>query len=292
MFDAYDDIDDFDDLFEPDEYQREHTCGHCGDACECDEGQAQASAPQQEEAPAPKPAVKRAVADVIAAVPGAQKVLMSTMEACREPLTPSELDDLMNQLMRCNRNVFRPVELRGLLEKYGAIAYTPSEEEEAAREAEEFRAAQREAGFEVEEEEPEYEVDAEGNLVIKKPAEGTWSLTEEGAAYLDSDPLGAYTSALLAKDAVYAPVYIELLSMLEREACSKRDLDAVIDKHPLVQKPRLYSGYFLSVLEKADAVEWRDAWYITERGLSVLDSLRAFENEMQLEEELACEGRA
>ena len=74
---------------------------------------------------------------------------------------------------------------RQLLERYGALAYEPSEEEQAAQ-------AALETG-----EEPELAVDEDGNFVTTAPAEGVWAITEAGVAYLDSDPIGAKAQACL-----------------------------------------------------------------------------------------------
>lgn len=202
------------------------------------------------------------VEEVFKAAPGCQKVLMVALEACRAPRTPGELDSIMGDVLRCNRSVYRPVELRALLERYGALAYEPSEEERAARDV-------CDAG-----EDPKVPVDENGNLVAIEPAEGTWSLTEAGAAYLDADPIGENVRALLAKDVVYLPVYRSLLELAAEGPCAKSAIDAMIDPHPLVQSPRLFAGYFLGELERVDAMEWADAWRITSRGRELLEALR------------------
>ncbi|CVH78411.1 hypothetical protein BN3658_01500 [Coriobacteriaceae bacterium CHKCI002] len=214
---------------------------------------------------------ERRVEEVFRATPGNQKVLMETMEACRVPRTPSELDELMGEVLRSNRSVYGPVELRALLERYGALAYEPSEEERAAQQA-----ACQDEGCEP-------PLDDDGNLVVADPAEGTWSLTEAGAAFLDGDPMGARTRELMAKDAAYVPVYRELLAFVSQRPRSKSDIDQVIDAHPLVQNPRLFSGYFLGELERIDAMEWDGAWRITKRGSALLADLSA-----DGEDEAAC----
>ena len=207
------------------------------------------------------------VEEVFKAAPGCQKVLMAALEACRTPRTPSELDSSMDEVLRCNRSVYRPAELRALLERYGALAYEPSEEEQAAQ-------AALETGGE-----PELVVDEDGNFVTTAPTEGVWAITEAGAAYLDSDPIGAKAQALLAKDAVYLPVYRALLEFAAECPRDKSAIDAVIDPHPLVQNPRLFAGYFLGELERIDAMEWADAWHVTERGLDLLEALRDGEDD-------------
>ena len=207
------------------------------------------------------------VEEVFKAAPGCQKVLMTALKACRTPRTPSELDSIMDEVLRCNRSVYRPAELRALLERYGALAYEPSEEEQAAQ-------AALETG-----EEPELAADEDGNFVTTAPAEGVWAITEAGVAYLDSDPIGAKAQALLAKDAVYLPVYRALLEFAAECPRDKSAIDAVIDPHPLVQNPRLFAGYFLGELERIDAMEWADAWHVTERGLDLLEALRDGEDD-------------
>lgn len=203
------------------------------------------------------------VEDVFKAAPGNQKVLLETMEACRQPRTPSELDAVMDRVLNANRSVYRPVELRALLEQFGALVYEPSEEEQAVR-------AAREA-----DEEFQPAVDEDGNLVIVVPAEGTWRLTEAGEAYLAEDPVGEYAQSLFVKDAVYLPVYRSLLEFAVDRPREKAEIDALVDPHPLVQNPRLFSGYFLGELEKADVMEWSGAWQLTRRGCDVLALFRA-----------------
>ena len=51
-----------------------------------------------------------------------------------------------------------------------------------------------------------------------------------------------------------------------------------VDDDPLVQKPRFYAGHFLERLERADAVQWRDAWCITQIGRESLEQLEDVED--------------
>lgn len=210
-----------------------------------------------------KPSQESQVAAVFAAAPGNQRVLLAAMEACREPRTPDELDELMGALLSKNRSVFGPVELRALLEKYGALVYQKSNEEVAADQA-------RERG-----EETDLATDADGNLVVATPAPGRWVLTEEGRAFVDSDPQGSYALELLEREGYYAPVYLRLLEFVAEEPRGKPQIDHVIDADPLLQEPRMFAGHFVGELEKAGALEWDDAWAITEVGEALLRDLRA-----------------
>ena len=191
---------------------------------------------------------------------------MAALEACRTPRTPSELDSIMDEVLRCNRSVYRPAELRALLERYGALAYEPSEEEQAAQ-------AALETGGE-----PELVVDEDGNFVTTAPTEGVWAITEAGAAYLDSDPIARRRRRCWPRTRstcrCIAPCWSSPPNATRQSA-----IDAVIDPHPLVQNPRLFAGYFLGELERIDAMEWADAWHVTERGLDLLEALRDGEDD-------------
>ena len=209
------------------------------------------------------------VAAAFAAAPGTQRVLLATLEACREPRTATELDEIMGAVLSTNRSVFGPVELRALLERHGALAYQKSAEELAVEEAERQRATALERGEEV----PDPAVDEDGNLVVAHPAPGHWVLTEAGRAYVDSDPVATYALELLQREGYYLPVYQELLAFVAEEPRTKPQIDQVIDGHPLLQEPRMFAGHFVGELEKAGALEWNDVWTLTAVGQALLDDL-------------------
>lgn len=202
----------------------------------------------------------RRVEAVFGAAPGTQRVLLAAMEACRaKPCTAAELDGAMGTVLSANRSVFGPVELRAILERYGALAYEKSEAELAAEAAGEQGPA----------------VDAEGNLVVAVPEPGCWVLTDAGRVYLDADPQGTYALALLEREGYYQEVYRELLAFVGEEPRTKPQIDACIDGHPLLQEPRMFSGHFVGELEKAGALEWNDAWVLTGVGQALLNDLSA-----------------
>lgn len=200
------------------------------------------------------------VARAFDAAPGTQRVLMAALEACREgPRTAEELDEVMGAVLSSNRSVFGPVELRAILERYGALDYRKSEAELAAEE---------DAGRQP-------AVDDAGNLVVDVPESGRWALTDAGRAYLEGDPQGSYALGLLEREGYYLPVYRELLAFVGEEPRTKPQIDARIDGHPLLQEPRMFSGHFVGELEKAGALEWNDAWVLTQVGQALLDDLSA-----------------
>lgn len=212
-------------------------------------------------------AARARIEEMFSIAPGNQKVFMDTMEACREPQTPRELDELMGAVLSTNRSVFAPPELRAIMERHGVLSYEPSEEEKAAIERAEQAAA---AG----EEEP-VEIDEEGFLVIRVPEQGTWSLTDAAIDYLGADPLGTYVEELFVQDERYRGVYRRLLEMLAEGPCDRETINRAIDPLPELQIPRVYAGYFTGEMEKAGAITWTGAWEITDWGRQVLDRLVA-----------------
>lgn len=202
----------------------------------------------------------RRVEGAFGAAPGTQRVLLAAMEACRErPRTAAELDEVMEAVLSANRSVFGPVELRAILERYGALVYEKSEGE---------LAAEAEAGRDP-------AVDVEGNLVVTVPDPGCWVLTKAGRAYLEADPQGSYALDLLQREGYYQAVYRELLAFVGEEPRTKPQIDGRIDGHPLLQEPRMFSGHFVGELEKAGALEWNDAWTLTDIGRALLNDLNA-----------------
>lgn len=197
---------------------------------------------------------------VFAAAPGNRRVLMATMEACRKPRLATELDKAMGEILATNRSVFGPVELRSLLERYGALAYEKSPEELAAGDA-------RERGEDI------AAADADGNLTVHVPAPGHWVLTDAGRAYIDGDPQGSYALDLLEREGYYAPVYLRLLEFVAESPRTKPQIDHEIDGDDLLREPRMFAGHFVGELEKAGALEWNDAWAITELGEALKNDL-------------------
>ena len=69
----------------------------------------------------------------------------------------------------------------------------------------------------------------------------------------------------------YFPIWKKILEMCAQEGGkSKKAIEVEIDGDPLVQEPRRYCQYFIEKLKEAGAVEWKDAWVITEIGKELL----------------------
>lgn len=77
----------------------------------------------------------------------------------------------------------------------------------------------------------------------------------------------------IEEDERYLPIFQRVLEMCAREGgCPTKELDQAVDGDPLCQEPRRFCGFFRGKLEETGAIEWRDAWTITDLGRSVLAS--------------------
>ena len=77
----------------------------------------------------------------------------------------------------------------------------------------------------------------------------------------------------ISEDERYLPIFQRVLEMCAREGgCPTKELDQAVDGDPLCQEPRRFCGFFRGKLEETGAIEWRDAWTITDLGRSVLAS--------------------
>lgn len=201
-------------------------------------------------------------------VPGNQKVFMDTMELCREPQTPEQLDSFMGEILVANRSVYSPVDLRTAMQNHGALEYVPSVDEQAAHQR---------LGVDgrIDESEP-VEVDEDGFLVIRVPQPGTWVITATARDYLDEDPLALYAQDLLeVREPQYLAAYTLILKRLAESSAPRKDLAALVEHLPECQEPRMYVGHFLGELEHADAITWTGAdWQLTTRGSKLLERLQ------------------
>lgn len=206
--------------------------------------------------------------ELFTSVPGNQKVFLDTMELCREPQAPEQLDAFMGEILSSNFSVYSPVELRASMQLHGALEYVPSEEEQAARQ-------ELGVGGEIDENEP-VEVDEDGFLVIRVPRPGTWALTPLAREFLDEDPLARYAEDLLeVREPHYKHAYSLMLERLNEGNASRQDLANLVEHLPECREPRMFIGHFLGELEHADAITWtKDDWQITERGSALLERLQ------------------
>ncbi len=256
-------------------------------------------------APLEKPVVQKPelpaeerFANLLAEMPGTKRLLLKVVDFCRTEKTVPEMDDYINSLKEYSYNVYSPVIIRELLQEAGAIDYIPLEDEDATYADEETlrehaaalrvaaeAAAKADVDFEggvlipIDEAAVQHEQLEEGDeeltldfMEIEEPKPGLWIATEAGLAAVDAMDDYAGTQELLAKELVYLDIYHQILSFCAEEEYgrSSKEIDVLVNDSPLLEKPRRYSGYFVSRLERQGALEWRNGWCVTEVGKRII----------------------
>ena len=250
-----------------------------------------------EEAPAEKPErpAEERLAELFARMPTRRKVLLGILGLCRERQAADELPAKVDELQARNQSVFTGATLVGLLEQAGGLKhinedgsdYVPPAEEPAETDADAQEEAADEQGEQescasVEETPVEADAAAEDDfeveyLEVEAPEKTYWIATEAGLALVDADDPRRRLLELLETDAVYRPVYREILETMADGPMTKPQIDVIVKASPLTQEPRRLGGYFVDRLEKVDAIAWEGAWAITDLGREALELEQLYE---------------
>ena len=234
---------------------------------------------------------------LIAGMPGQKFRVLSGIRVCSEPKTLEQAAADLDALYPQGASVYTAMRIIELLAEAGALEVL--EPVQLAGDAAEANADEREntsmfggsgakAAFADDDASPA-EKDANGDEEridsidlddldlefdeIEEAAPRTYLATEAGMKALED-----MWSASAAKQAVidnprYLPIYHRILTMCaEPGGKTKNEIAAQVDNDPLLQNPRLWCQYFLEKLREANALEWDNAWIITEIGRSLLAS--------------------
>ncbi len=186
-------------------------------------------------------------------------VLLGVLELCREGKPTQQVAAYVSEAQSTNRSVFSAGAILGLLEEAGGI---------------ERRCADG-SPWPEEPLEPEHVVvDGVEYLRAAQAAPAFWKTTDAGLRVLENDNPLERVEALFSDDATYLPVYKKALLVCSQDGgAAAGQLGRAIDKLDLVQEPRLFAAHFVERLERAGALEWRDAWTLTDIGVEALDML-------------------
>ncbi len=186
-------------------------------------------------------------------------VLLDVLALCREGAPTQQVADRVSEAQQTNRSVFSTGAILSLLEEAGGIERRRADD----------------TPWPTEPMEPEHVV--VGGVEYLRAAQGApafWKTTEAGLRVLENDRPLERVETLFSQDADYLPVYKRVLMLCAPECgATAGQLGRAIDKLDLVQEPRLFAAHFVERLERAGAVEWRDAWALTDTGVEALDML-------------------
>ena len=199
--------------------------------------------------------VREAVSSLVDYNPGRRKVLLSIIDMCRDGLASSEIVKRVDAIQKDNLSVFSPMTLCRMLERAGALEFDMPE---VAEEVEDI------------EQNVEY-------LEITSTPDPMWYATEEGLAAYDELTQGSeFRRIVFDKDARYLEVYRAVMEATKDMGLSKKQIEEIVDGFDIVQNPRRFGGHFIDMLERADALEWKDrAWHLSDFGRSMLNEMDA-----------------
>lgn len=202
------------------------------------------------------PAPER-IEKLMEAMNSTSRTLRQLITFCETPKAVDETNDFLNDIQGDNYSVYSPATLCRLLEEAGAIERI----DENGRLANETV------------DEPAIVIVDGVEYLEPAPARASfWRSTPDGLAYVTGADPAAELEALLTETPDYLPIFKRVLELCARtDGAASAALSAAVDKDPVVQEPRRYSGYFIDRLEACEAVEWKNgAWRITELGTTVL----------------------
>lgn len=206
-----------------------------------------------------RPAEER-IEDLFQKMGPQHRLLLGVLSACGQRAPFEDVEKVVADLQQFNASVYSPANFCNMLENAGALAHV----------------AEDGTPYDEYENEPEL-VTIDGQEFLKpRPApKSYWEATPEGAARVDAYDPHAQLAAIYGEFPQTLPIFKRVLSLLagKPEGATLPEVAAIVNGDPLVQKPRFYAGHFLERLERADAVEWRDAWCITDIGRASLEQM-------------------
>lgn len=210
---------------------------------------------EEEVEPKPLPPASERIASLIKGMPGYEKLLYEVIEFCRSLRESDEVAAFIEDRLCGSVSVYSPETICANLVGAGALDLVAK--------------GGGDSDFGVQNHDEE-----DGFIQPVAPTSFGYQSTPDGLASLDADDSQKRLDAIVSDDARYAPVHKALLEACMGESgLTKKEVDALIDRHPLCESPRRYSGYFLKRLEAADALVFDGYWHTTFIGEKLLDSL-------------------
>ena len=189
-----------------------------------------------------------------------RRILIAVLSVCGKRVPFDEVDRVVGKMQQFNASVYSTSNFCAMLEAAGALKHV-------VEDGTPYRDFVNEPEFVV--------VDGLEFLKPRPAPKSFWEATDEGTARVAAHDPYAQLAEIYGEFPHTLPIYKRVLSMLAEspDGVELPEIAAVVDDDPLVQKPRFYAGHFLERLERADAVEWRGAWCITDVGRASLKQM-------------------
>ena len=108
---------------------------------------------------------------------------------------------------------------------------------------------------------------------VEPVAPSLYVATEDGLAAIEEPWNASLATKVVIDEPQYLPIWKKLLSMCAEDGGkTKNEIADEIDADPLLQEPRRWCQYFIEKLKDANAIEWKDAWVVTDIGMELLQS--------------------
>lgn len=193
--------------------------------------------------------------------PSRRPVLLAIIDLARDGAPSSAIAERVEELQQDNRSVYAPMTLCRMLERAGGLELEMPEVAE------------------------EHEDVAEGveYLQVEERIDPVWHATDDALAVYDALTQGAqFRDIVLDRDSKYLEVYLAVMELIASAPAQLHDVEQLVDTFEVVQHPRRFGGHFIDMLERTDAIAWKDhAWTITGLGTSMLPEVRANVKEAQ-----------
>lgn len=197
------------------------------------------------------------IENLLAGIPGQQFRLLHAVEFCTEPKTMDEAVADLDAAYPNTTSVYGSAQVVQLLERDGALGRIVDEDAAHAAAGDAADALAEDEGF----------------ISVTPAPPCRYRATQAGLDAVAAHVNEGLVAEKIEEDERYLPIFQRVLEMCAREGgCPTKELDQAVDGDPLCQEPRRFCGFFRGKLEETGAIEWRDAWTITDLGRSVLAS--------------------
>lgn len=189
---------------------------------------------------------QNAMLELIDHNPARRPVLLAILKKCENGALNSDVTAMVDELQENNRSVYSSTTLCRMLERAGGLTLEMPEPVEAQEDIEE--------GVQY--------------MEIREKIDPTWTSTEDGMAVYEQLAHGAaFNDIVLDRDSQYLGIYCDVMDMIYEKPRTKVEIEDYVNPLPEVQHPRRFGGHFIDMLERTDAIEWKDhAWTMTELG--------------------------